>query len=297
MTPFKHKIRREFCRPDFQYDDIVNILKQSLKPNKTCAAFAPDHVFLMVEKAYQTYFSTNNTLKLIRCLSFLREITDSSEIEKIITDYHVNSNHRGVDETYLHLKRQQFFPHMKEKITRLIRECETCLKLKYDRQPQKTSYLIPEIPSKPLDILHIDIYTINKNYNLTIIDKFSKFAAAYPIANRNCINVVKALKHFISQFGIPKKLVYDQGAEFASDMFNKFCTQFNIDLHVTSFQQSSSNCPVERLHSTLTEIYRIVLDARKQQKLNTEHDELMPEVLITYNNAIHSATKHTLRTI
>lgn len=88
---------------------------------------------------------------------------------------------------------------MKEKITRLIRECETCLKLKYDRQPQKTSYQIPEIPSKPLDILHMDIYTINKNYNLTIIDKFSKFAAAYPIANRNCINVVKALKHFISQ--------------------------------------------------------------------------------------------------
>lgn len=76
-------------------------------------------------------------------------------------------------------------------------------------------------------------------------------------------------------------------------MFNKCCTQFNIDLHVTSFQQSSSNSPVERLHSTLTEIYRIVLDVRKQQKLNSEHDELMSEVLITYNNAIHSATKHT----
>lgn len=56
---------------------------------------------------------------------------------------------------------------------------------------------------------------------------------------------------------------------------------------------SSSNSPVERLHSTLTEIYRIILDTRKQQNLPKEHDEILTETLITYNNSIHSATKHT----
>lgn len=82
LTPFKHKLRREFCKPDFQYDDVINILRQSLKPNKTCVAFSLDHVFQMVEQAYQTFFSADSTFKLIRCLTFLPEITNSTEIKK-----------------------------------------------------------------------------------------------------------------------------------------------------------------------------------------------------------------------
>lgn len=292
-TPSKHKLRREYYRPLFQLEDIISVLKQSLKPNKLCAIFAPDDIFEIINKAYQMHFPTNGPFKIVRCLSFLPELTDDSEITRTIVDYHTKNNHRGIDETFLHLKRKIFFPYMKDKITKIIRTCETCLKLKYDRHPQKIPFQITETPLKPLDIVHIDIYTINNNYNLTIIDKFSKFAAAYPIPNRNCINVVKSLKHFISQFGIPRKLVYDQGAEFSSDMFSNFCSQYNIVLHVTSFQQSSSNSPVERLHSTFTEIYRIIIDTRKQLKLNTEHDETMSETLITYNSAIHSATEHT----
>lgn len=101
-----------------------------------------------------------------------------------------------------------------------------------------------------MDVFHMDIFTINNNYNLTLIDKFSKFACAYPLSNRNCISVVNFLKHFSSLVGIPKKLVFDQGAEFSGTLFKDFCLQCDIQCHVTSFQQSSSNFPVERLLST-----------------------------------------------
>lgn len=116
---------------------------------------------------------------------------------------------------------------MKNKISHLINQCETCLRLKYDRHPQKISFLIPPTPEKPLDIIHIDINCINITYNLTLIDKFSKFAAAYPIENRKSLNVVKSLKHFISLFGIPVQIIYDQGAEFYGNIFKTFssCTK------------------------------------------------------------------------
>jgi len=64
-------------------------------------------------------------------------------------------------------------------------------------------------------------------------------------------------------------------------------------LHVTSFQQSSSNAPVERLHSSLTEIYRIILEKRKTEKLSCDHEDIFFETLTTYNNSIHSTTKYT----
>lgn len=126
-----------------------------------------------------------------------------------------------------------------------------------------------------------------------MIDKFSKFASAYTIPARSCINVVKSLKQYFCVVGIPTKLVFDQGTEFSGKIFTDFCNQYNIETHVTSFQQSSSNSPVERLHSSLTEIYRIIFENRKAEKLDCDHEEILCETLITYNNAIHSATKFT----
>lgn len=46
---------------------------------------------------------------------------------------------------------------------------------------------------------------------------------------------------------------------------------------------------MERPHSTLTEIYRIIYN----KVTNKDHDGILNEAVINYNNAIHSATKHT----
>lgn len=141
--------------------------------------------------------------------------------------------------------------------------------------------------------IYIDIYHINQHQILTIIDIFSKFAAGFTIPARTSMNIIKELKNFVSIYGIPKKLVCDQGKEFSSIIFKDFCKQFDISTHITSFQQSSSNAPVERLHSTLTELYRIIMTKRRENKLSLDHEEIFREALITYNNSIHSATKLT----
>lgn len=38
--------------------------------------------------------------------------------------------------------------------------------MKYDRQPQKVPFQETEIPKQPLDIVHIDIHTINKQQHI-----------------------------------------------------------------------------------------------------------------------------------
>jgi hypothetical protein len=124
---------------------------------------------------------------------------------------------------------------------------------------------------------------------LTIFDKFSKFAAAYTLSDRNSISIIKALKNYISLHGIPKKLTVDSATEFTSLLFKDFCKQYDIILHHTAIHQSTGNSPVERLHSTLTEIYRIVHEKLKGR----DHEEILSETIITYNNSIHSVTKLT----
>jgi len=90
----------------------------------------------------------------------------------------------------------------------------------------------------PLAVVDIDIYFINNICNLTIIDKFTKLAQAYLLSNRNSIKVADALLQFISHYGAPKKIIFDQGAEFSGCFFNDLLTQFQIK---TSFQQSTGN--------------------------------------------------------
>jgi len=132
----------------------------------------------------------------------------------------------------------------------------------------------------------------NNKTILTTIDKFSRFAAVYTIPTRDCLNTARALRNFINTYGIPQKLIFDQGAEFSGKLFRDFCNQYNMEIHVTSFQQSSSNSSVERLLSFRMQIYRTNL-TKKNSNLSVDHEDILTETLITSNNSIHSATKHT----
>lgn len=290
---FKNKYRKTFTYPNYTEEIITQIFKNHLAPNKTTAIFTDNETFRIIQNVYSKHFAQSKIFRLVRCTEIVKDIKENDNQDKIIQDYHENNNHRGIQETYDHLKREYYFPYMKSKIAQTINNCTSCQRLKYDRHPPKNKFEKPPTPVKPLDIIHIDIYTINSKNILTIIDKFSKFAAAYTLTARNSLCVIKSLKHFLSLHGIPNKIVCDQGTEFTSNIFKDFCQQYQIDLHFTSFQQSSSNSPVERLHSTLTETYRLIAEKIKEKKLEMDHDDILTEVLITYNNAIHSSTKIT----
>lgn len=290
---FRNKQRRTIRRQEFNESTVTDILKQYLVPNKLSAIMSDDDTFKVVQNTYSKYFAHNRLFKLIRCKIFLKDIRTNDDQDKLINDYHNNNNHRGIQETLLHLKRDYYFPYMKNKITQCINHCNICQTLKYDRNPPKPNFEKPETPIKPLDIVHMDVYCINKRNILTIIDKFSKFASAYSLESRNSISILKSLKHYLSLHGIPKKLVCDQGAEFSANILKDFFRSKNIDIHYTSFQQSTSNSPVERLHSTMTEAYRIIYQKYKDSRLPLDHDEILFEVILTYNNSIHSATKLT----
>lgn len=291
--PFRNKQRRIIQDSDFTDEKIIDIFKKYVIPNRQIGIFCDNEVFQNIQRIFSEHFSQNKIFKPIRCTSILIDLTNEDDQDKVINEYHRNSNHRGIQETYLHLRRKYYFPHMNIKINKILNKCDECKTQKYDRQPPKLKFRKIESPLKPLDILHIDIYCINGRQILTIIDKFSKFAAGYTLSTRNSICILKSLKHFISLHGIPKNITCDLGSEFCAQIFKDFCGQYDINIHYTSFQQTTSNSPVERLHSTLTEIYRIILTTRTTNRLDTDHEEIFSETLITYNNAIHSTTKHT----
>jgi len=161
-----------------------------------------------------------------------------------------------------------------------INNCDKCQTQKYDRRPHKIKYSVTETPGRPLKI-DIDLYFVNKKNVFTIIDKFSRYAWGVTIPAKESINIVKVMKNFMALFGIPKKMICDQELEFSSNLFKDSCRQYELELHTTFFQQSSSNSMVEKLYSTITEIYRLIMESKKAGKLELRHEEILSEAFIT----------------
>lgn len=286
---FKTKRRNTIKRSDLDNEQtIIDIIKNYVGPKRLTGVFTDDNTFKIIQSVYSKFFNGSG-IKLIRCMAMLQDITEIDTQEKIIREYHEKSNHRGITETFEHLRRNYYSPDLKNNITRVINNCNICSVNKYERTKQPIKYEITETPGKPLEILHIDVYSVHKENFLTILDKFSKFASAYLLTNRNSINIIKALKHFFSHHGIPKKMINDHGTEFISTTFQDFVKLYDIEFHVTSAKNSTGNSPVERFHSTLTEIVRIIHSQNKEKPIG----EIVDEALITYNNSIHSTTKLT----
>lgn len=67
-----------------------------------------DDTFSLIQEVYSKYFSRNKTFKMVWCTEPLK---DERKEAKIINDYHKNNNHKGINETLLHLKRENYFPY------------------------------------------------------------------------------------------------------------------------------------------------------------------------------------------
>jgi len=63
---------------------------------------------------------------------------------------------------------------------------------------------------------------------LTLVDHFSKWAEAIPLRNHTAPKVTKALfDHVFCRFGMPRRILSDQGAEFESILFHDLCELMN----------------------------------------------------------------------
>lgn len=205
--------------------------------------------------------------------------------------YVCNNNHRGTVETTKHILTKYYFPKLKAKVSRYINVCKLCQKSKYDRHPYKLKYKLTQTPSKPLEIVHMDIFIIrNKNY-LTFCDKFSRLALVLPIRTRNTVHILQAMAKFIALLGKPVLLVMDSEASFTSASMREFLEENQIEYHFTSIGQSSSNGTVEIIHRTLRELHNIL--SNKESTKDLSESTKINLATAIYNDSIHSHTNIT----
>jgi len=120
-------------------------------------------------------------------------------------------------------------------------------------------------------------------YIVTIVEAFSKWADAFPTANREVATVARiVVEQVICRFGCPLSLLTDNAKELEGELMTEVCRLLGIDkLHITVYK-ASTNATVERFHRTLNSMMGRMLENHER-----DWDLMLPHVMAAYRSSRH----------
>ena len=107
-----------------------------------------------------------------------------------------------------------------------MQSCAVCAKYSSAQQPQ---LMLPtEKPTRPLEIVGADMFTIlGKNYLVTCYH-YSGYFEVDLITSMTSAFLIKKLKAHFSRYGIPVKFLSDNGPQFLSEEFTRFTEKWKF---------------------------------------------------------------------
>ena len=129
----------------------------------------------------------------------------------------------------------------------------------------------------------------NKRYLLVGIDYFTKWVEAEPLANIRDVDVKKFVwKNIVTRFGVPHMLISNNGLQFDSKMFRKYCSELEIINRHSTPAYPQGNGQAEAINKVIVSGLNKRLDDMKGKWL-----EELPHVLWTYRTTLRRSTGKT----
>jgi hypothetical protein len=102
-------------------------------------------------------------------------------------------------------------------------------------------------------------------YILTATDYFMKWKEATTLKKVDSDELVKFLKdNILSRFGVPEKLITDNGSIFIGSKFTKFCEEYGIVMGQSSNYYPQGNGLSESTNKTLIHILKKTIDRNQK---------------------------------
>jgi hypothetical protein len=125
----------------------------------------------------------------------------------------------------------------------------------------------------------------NKFFILAV-DYYSKLVIARAVQSCNSAESILFLREdLINKFGSPESILSDQGTIFESAAFAAFCTKYNIRKVRTTPYHPQGNGLAERTIRTIKEMLALTVNSS-----HDNWDDMLSEVVFSYNNTVHSST-------
>ena len=118
---------------------------------------------------------------------------------------------------------------------------------------------------------------------------FTKWVEAEPLANIKDVDVKKFLwKNIITRFGVPRTLISDNGLQFDSKSFRRYCCDLSITNRYSAPAYPQGNGQVETVNKVIVSGLKKRLDNAKRKWV-----EELSHVLWTYRTTPRRSTGET----
>ena len=173
---------------------------------------------------------------------------------------HSHSGHPGIFKNFENIRQHFFWPGRYKWIVYLIEGCVECQTNKTKRHDLHEAPLeqwgeLETTPFKTIHIHHKGPLRPSSNSNthcLVVVDACSSFLGAYPVRDTGPQTTINALAKWITTYGIPQKIVHDNGSAFINSDFINWTEEFGITSAPRTTYSPWTNGEVEVQNQHLT---------------------------------------------
>ena len=131
-----------------------------------------------------------------------------------------------------------FWPGINKDIEDLVKTCNSCQE--NARRNNKDPVIPRELPMTPWSTLEIDLFMLDGHTFLLVVEVTSRFPVVWILNTESCRSVLNTLKGVYCDFGLPKKILSDNGPCFRAEDFIEFHAKLGIKVEKSSAYNHAS---------------------------------------------------------
>ena len=219
-----------------------------------------------------------------------RKVVPTHKRDEILAEAH-QLGHFGVKKTYALLRTLYWWPKLYRDVHAWVKGCQICQHRKNPGTPSKTTAAFT--PSFPMELICWDIMgplpisRCGHKYILVIIDAFSRWATAIPLAETSAITLSDCLwEAFLTKYGAPRHIHSDQGRNLNAEVVKRLLAFWGVKTSTSVAYFPQGNGLVERVNRTIQDILAKSLEGKDSDSWS----EALSGAMFAYNTTPHSET-------
>lgn len=158
--------------------------------------------------------------------------------------------HQGSTTMKALLRSRLWFPGIDTEIEKFVKQCKPC---QMTAMPDKPHPMSRRLPTEPWQDLAADFKEALPNGDslLVVVCLTTRFTVIEPMKSATTAKTMSAFLNMFGQYGVPRSITADNGAQFKAIEFEKFCHSLGIHLNTSTPYWPERNGAVERPNRNL----------------------------------------------
>jgi len=207
-----------------------------------------------------------------------------------LEELHLTHGHPGANRLKMLVKRENWWtPHLSPTVARFLSSCIRCQKSSPPRRSDSQGSRVVEVPSVPNDIIHIDLFEVDKsNAGVVIVDAFSTLIYAAGLVDSSTETVMSHVQMWVAMRGKPRLIVSDNGPCFRA-AFSDGLASMGIQHQLSTPYRPQGNGVAENG----VKIVKAALKGWRVDHPSGSWRMALPELILQHNNCPLSSSPLT----